>query len=108
MAGPNIYHQDGTVWRKTGTTGFGEDGFGSPEHIKCRYVKGGKLEFDSNGEEFASAGKFFALTEFAPGDRFASGTVTDATPSNESREIANVRVTPSIKNTYVVIQHWLR
>ena len=104
----NIYHQDGTAWRKTGKSAYGEETFGEPIAIRCRYEKGGKLEIDPGQKEFVASGKFFCETEFAPEDMFAPGTHTGTPQSANAKEIAVVRVTPNISNTFSIIQHWLR
>ena len=106
----NIYHQDGTVWRKSGDTKYGQAETSEPIHIRCRFEKGQELIIDSKGEESASESKFFSDTEYDVGDYFAPGIVNGPFGAHReiAREIVAVKVTPSLKNTFQIVQHWMR
>ena len=81
------------IWTVTGSgDGYG-DTYGIAHDVKCQFVEDGKVQRDSNGQEFTPSGKFSIGVKPKLGDYIkvigANDTAT-ATPPTDAMQIRKI------------------
>lgn len=96
--------QDAVYWPKLPRNDrFGQERFGEPVAIKCRWESGTSQNIEANGTVITVTDLAYVDRELAVGGRLRLGAYDDtpnvATPSDDSHEIMAFSALPNLRNT---------